>query len=312
MEKRIKKLINKSFKKTLLDSPVPNKKVKFSLRGNKSKLETIKLPEPLKPTKAKPIPKPRVKSKKPVPLPRLGLLPRRGSLPRRKPSSRPRPKAPKPIDIKVKRLINEIAQYYKPEAIQKFKEFLKDKKNFRDDIITKMKKALRRAVQSLQVAILDQKDPSRQLYFTKLAVANELESIFNRYGAMKVNISLNVDFIKNNEDANGNFNSEDFTILDPVDIIDFLDRGSEKILNIIAGWVSKGSGWTIKKASGHFINIVKYLPLRGNSYIKLPLALRNSMKGLINLQNKDDKCFLWAHVRYLNPRKKKSPENNKR
>ena len=39
MEKRINRLINTSFKKTLLDQPVPNKKVKFSLRGNKSKLE---------------------------------------------------------------------------------------------------------------------------------------------------------------------------------------------------------------------------------------------------------------------------------
>ena len=50
MEKRI----NKSYKKTLLDRPVPNKKVKISLRGNKPKLEIIKLlPVPLKPTKLK-------------------------------------------------------------------------------------------------------------------------------------------------------------------------------------------------------------------------------------------------------------------
>ena len=63
MEKRIKK----SYNKTLLDRPVPNKKVKFSLRGNKLKSEIVKLlPKPIKPTKAtpKPIPKPRVKSKK--------------------------------------------------------------------------------------------------------------------------------------------------------------------------------------------------------------------------------------------------------
>ena len=53
MEKRINRLINKSFEKTLLDEPVPNKKVKFSLRGNKPKLEIIKLlPKPIKPTKA--------------------------------------------------------------------------------------------------------------------------------------------------------------------------------------------------------------------------------------------------------------------
>ena len=27
---------------------------------------------------------------------------------------------------------------------------------------------------------------------------------------------------------------------------------------------------------------------------------KNSMKGLINIKNDDDKCFLWCHVRHLN------------
>ena len=70
MEKRI----NKSFNKTLLDKPVPNKKVKFSLKGNKLKSEIVKLlPKPIKPTKAipKPIPKPRKKNPKPIPKPRV-------------------------------------------------------------------------------------------------------------------------------------------------------------------------------------------------------------------------------------------------
>ena len=67
MERRNNRLINKAFENTLLDSPVPNKKVKFSLRGNKPKLETIKLlSDPIKPTKLtlKPIPKPRKKNPK--------------------------------------------------------------------------------------------------------------------------------------------------------------------------------------------------------------------------------------------------------
>ena len=60
MEKRI----NKSYKKTLLDRPVPNKKVKISLRGNKPKLEIIKLlPLPIKPTKPKSKKKPIIKLK---------------------------------------------------------------------------------------------------------------------------------------------------------------------------------------------------------------------------------------------------------
>ena len=34
--------------------------------------------------------------------------------------------------------------------------------------------------------------------------------------------------------------------------------------------------------------------------MKLPVELRNSEKGLINIQNDDQKCFLWCHVRHIN------------
>ena len=48
-------------------------------------------------------------------------------------------------------------------------------------------------------------------------------------------------------------------------------------------------------------SIVKYIPLRGRSYIALPKELQNSKKGLINLKNTDNERFRWCHVRYLNP-----------
>ena len=44
--------------------------------------------------------------------------------------------------------------------------------------------------------------------------------------------------------------------------------------------------------------------MHGSSYIELPIELQNSAKGLINMKNKDDECFRWCHVRYLNPQKK--------
>ena len=53
-----------------------------------------------------------------------------------------------------------------------------------------------------------------------------------------------------------------------------------------------------------YINISTYRPLSGSSYINLPVELRSSKKGLINIKNKDQKCFLWCHVRHINPSKK--------
>ena len=165
MEKRINRLINKSFEKTLLDSPVPNSKVKLSLSRDtgKNKSKSLKtkliklLPDPLQPTKykspQKPVPKPRVLSKRPVPLPR---------------SSR----RPQPIDKKVKKLFEEITPYYKPEAISEFNKILKDKKSFRVKI-TEKKKAFKRRVKSFEVAIIERVDPSKQFYYTTPDVAKE-------------------------------------------------------------------------------------------------------------------------------------------
>ena len=299
MEKRLIKLRDKSFKKSLLDRPVPNLKSSISLRDNIPKLEIIKsLPKPLQPTKYKP------------PIPKLRAVPK--SKLRIKPKTISKPRVKK-VDNDIKKFIDKIAPYYKPKAIQEFNKNLKGEMG----IITEMKKALKRAARSLRVAILDRKDPARQLYFTKLAVADELKSIFNRDGAMKFYITLLISFKKNNSEgetveADAYFNSKTLTILDPDDIIDALDRAEEKINNEMAVWLSKGSGWTVKEVSKHFVNIVKYLPLRAGSYVQLPKKLRNPKKGLINLQNEDDKCILWCITRYFNPCISSPSENNKR
>ena len=83
-----------------------------------------------------------------------------------------------------------------------------------------------------------------------------------------------------------------------------LDEANSDILDFIDIWISEGSGWTIERIEKHFINFVKYQPLKGSSYVKLPKELQHSTKGLINIQNKDNECFRSSHIRYLNPQYK--------
>ena len=33
----------------------------------------------------------------------------------------------------------------------------------------------------------------------------------------------------------------------------------------------------------------------------MPIELEHPNKGLINIKNNNQKCFLWCHVRYINP-----------
>ena len=102
----------------------------------------------------------------------------------------------------------------------------------------------------------------------------------------------------------GYFNSKPKTIINANDLQPFLDVNVEQILNTIHKWISQGSAPIINSIDGHYINIIKYEPLAGSSYIKLPTELQHHKKGIINLQNKDNECFRWCHVRHLNPQNK--------
>ena len=170
------KRLNRSFIKTLLDSPVPNKKIKFFPSAKKlgSKLINI-LPEPLKPTKyvaPKPVPKPRTQKSRPVPLPRS---------------------IPKPIDEKVQKFIDEITPLYKPEAVSAFQKILADRKSQRE-IVKEKGRALKNSVKSFEVAIIEKRDPAKQFYYTKTNVARELEGLLQK--GLKVYVTLHVKFKK--------------------------------------------------------------------------------------------------------------------
>ena len=74
--------------------------------------------------------------------------------------------------------------------------------------------------------------------------------------------------------------------------LDFnLDKSFEEILYRIDNWINEGSGWIIDSINGEYMNISKYAPLFGNSFIELPSKLKNSRKCLINIKIKDNKCF---------------------
>ena len=79
-----------------------------------------------------------------------------------------------------------------------------------------------------------------------------------------------------------------------------IDKSFQEVLYRIDNWINEGSGWKIESINGEYVNISKYSPLIGSSFVELPSELKNSKKGLINIKNNDNKYFLWCHVRHLN------------
>ena len=63
--------------------------------------------------------------------------------------------------------------------------------------------------------------------------------------------------------------------------------------------INNGSGWNVESIESQYINISTYRPLSGSFYMDLPVELRSPRKGLTNIKNKDQKCFLWCNVRHI-------------
>ena len=255
------------------------------------RISETNLPEPLIPTKykpKKPVPKPR--SQGPIALPRL-----------RSPTSR----MPLGLQERVKSIIDEITPYYQPETIAEFRRLLKFIPKDDELTITERRRALQGYVKSYEIQIVHSYDPSVQLYNTRKALIKLLKGLLKDNRGFKFNITLKARLSKRKDNdviyREPYFNAGPYTVTNNEDIEGAVDNAIERILEIIAGWLSEGSGWVFELVLSHNINIVSYFPLRGTSYIKLPVELRNSMKGLINPKNEDNKCFLWCHNRYLNP-----------
>ena len=79
-----------------------------------------------------------------------------------------------------------------------------------------------------------------------------------------------------------------------------LDQSFQESLYRIDNWINQGSGWIIEEIHNQYLSVSSYSPLIGNTYLELPDELKHSRKGLINIQNDDNKCFLWCHIRHLN------------
>ena len=189
-------------------------------------------------------------------------------------------------------------------------------------VITNKEKALKSYVESYNIAGLNDKDPRIQFK----EVQEPLKDLLFNKMLHKYIQTLVVTFKKENQSSDDStaestvfiyktvyFNSKTKTILSGFDgsLAVGLDEANSDILNFIDIWISEGSGWTIERIEKHCIDFVKYQPIKSSSYIEIPKELKNSKKGLINLQNKDKECFRWCHIRYLNPQKK-DPQRIKR
>ena len=97
------------------------------------------------------------------------------------------------------------------------------------------------------------------------------------------------------------FQSETHINLEKTDVKVILSQMLKEIMLNLAIYQKNGSGWYFKEVISFEIHTVVYKPMKGSSYIPLSEFIKRK-NAIINIKNKDDKCFLWSILRYLHPK----------
>jgi len=129
-------------------------------------------------------------------------------------------------------------------------------------------------------------------------IKSDLEELKN----IKVSLEMKIEFKKENEEREiqyiENYFREDqpevFSINDDENKIKgYFEDTFEKINNKLDQWVKEGSGWEVEKIELVYVNIARFQPLRGGTYLPLPEKLKNK-KVIIDVENEDNECLKWA------------------
>ena len=96
------------------------------------------------------------------------------------------------------------------------------------------------------------------------------------------------------------FNSDVAIILPTTTLSPIVKTLHDNIIHQIDTYENNGSGWVIYHLIYLDLHIVQFDPLRASSYLPVPKKFVNK-KGYVNIQNDDQKCFLWCVLAHLHP-----------
>ena len=206
-----------------------------------------------------------------------------------------------------------------------FEECIKNKK-IPPDTPSYFRKALERAINEHDHGIIKEKS-SLENFANKYVI--EGEHGFTPMEFFKNNAKKLKDFLRNNRkikfrlvlvclmekqmieknrlagivEDKAYFNTETNINLESTDVKRLLSLIIKSILIKLEEFQKNGSGWYFKEIVSLEIHTVEYNPMNGSSYIPLPDWI-SKKKAIINIQNRDEKCFLWCILRYIYPRDK--------
>ena len=119
---------------------------------------------------------------------------------------------------------------------------------------------------------------------------------------IKVNFIVHADFVQETKDIKNSFDfqTSNWSLCVGDNLDHYMISLSEDIKCKMLNFEKKDSGWSLHKIKYIEMNVNQFNPLRGSSYIDLPIDIKRK-KAVINVQNNDVQCLKWALLSALYP-----------
>jgi hypothetical protein len=141
-------------------------------------------------------------------------------------------------------------------------------------------------------------DPLESLTDARNEIEESLTEHLDEYHGVKFYLVLSVTLSKINRlgeeiTYSPSFHGKIQTLLLWLDFQSEFNDQMNSVMEKFNEFLQNGSGWKLKSVDGITLYMAAYEPTTGSSYIPTPKYLTKKF-ALINVQNDDSKCFLWA------------------
>jgi hypothetical protein len=154
---------------------------------------------------------------------------------------------------------------------------------------------------------LQHRDLGRFLTDVGEVLIHRVKNVLDNEGNVKVNVILSCKFenVKNDEVSIEvkHFNTRNAAILPSTDLKSWFENDVRNpLLTMVEDFEQRDSGWSMIEIINAVACINRYEPLRGglSTFISLPGDIQRK-KAVVNVQNDDDRCFLWSVTAALHP-----------
>lgn len=170
------------------------------------------------------------------------------------------------------------------------------------DGVVRIASAFRGRISSYRIFDSDLEHSLPETFIKQIShkVGKLLRDSLEKYVNIKVNFEFFGNFVlfKNEGQEVKSFGTKNVTLHRNFDFDKLITETVDSIKKKIDEFEERDSGWTFLNNLYLEVNINKYEVLRGGAHIDLPKFIKNK-KACLNMQNKDNACFLWSIVAAL-------------